>query len=167
MVGVLKVLAMLPPWGMVAIVVLPLFLNVLGCVWSHGEFFVVSFAAATDFLFVMPVIIGVTDLQKSGAYIPSFFTNQHQIELGCVCFLIGIGLCLTTKERKIMEYFHDLIFVPYVLFLAAILLPIVYYNGSTSDKVVTGAVLAVWIIGLCVDILTGRLDQIKFHRKLS
>lgn len=99
---------------------------------------------------------GVFVLQRGNVYIPPTLQNEAtQIELLMLSLFLGTVISATTTGLRSGHFgniYHDVIVAPMILFLAIILIPVVWYNTSWHDISIIAGCIATWIVLIYTDI---------------
>jgi hypothetical protein len=113
---------------------------------------------------IVVVLIGATVIQREG--VPSEYFRSMAFHLWCGLISIAAGLVLLAKVRiqqgwlgEWLDMFNNGIFVPVMLYVILIIVPIISKYGTKNEIKYTQFLLSLWVILLFFDGLTGRLDQ--------
>ncbi|MEI7810024.1 MAG: hypothetical protein WCI41_00485 [bacterium] len=167
------ILGALPIWAIVAIFGLIQAIVYVGRDQLEGLSYQTAYSAGIgDMFFVIPIIIGATILheQRPGA-IPGLFQESNSImhiALLFACIALGIIVCIMTLEKrsgKFIDILHDVIIAPLFLFLAIIILPVIYRAGTTIEICATGFVILLWASLVVFDVKHDRMDQRKYLKE--
>jgi hypothetical protein len=121
-------------------------------------------------LFITVVLVAITVLQRSykpGEFgVPYWFCSSR---VQVLIYLVCLGLCFLVSTHTIdlrsgrwMDVYHDLAIAPLVMFLLIILLPVIYKNGTMTEKKVTLCLLLLWGSLFGLDMATGMLAQCRW-----
>ena len=81
-----------------------------------------------------------------------------------VSIVITLIYIIITKPAREMDIWHGIITVPLFLYLIGTIAP-VYYYASSSELALGVLLIAIWIILVIYDVLSGRMDQRKWIHK--
>ena len=170
------VLTVLPIW----VTALTLYSIKLGAIFIlrdryEGLYYQVSYSAQLgDGALIAMVLMAAGILQRGGLFPPSGWFHIGALALGAVIgvgwwlidALDGLHLPIDQQVRHEMQWgdvYHHLVIAPLLVYLFVTLLPVIYKNGTSVEKIATVCMILFWV-SLCIyDARNGRLDQRNYH----
>ncbi|MEI6281037.1 MAG: hypothetical protein WCP17_03515 [bacterium] len=164
MTGIYYVLTVLPIWATAAILLGMLAVLIVGRDILEGKPYNVAYSSAIgDVGLVMGVLIAATTLQRGGVFIPQFLEDGAlHVFVFLWTVIVGMIVCRKTidsRDGQAMDVFHDVVIAPTFAFLSFFLVPIVYYNGSTSEKMGLAFFVMLWATLVAFDVRHKRMNQ--------
>jgi hypothetical protein len=147
--GVYRILFLLPTWLVAATLAMSIVVTLHGKK-SH-EYWLWAFSYV-GLLMVVFTAIGI--LKRGPIFVPLYHLRFGWFHWTILATAISVGTvaCLSVNENRLTEVFRDIIVDPLFVFLMLTLLPIVYANGTASDKMLTAVVLF-WVVPSVVRML--------------
>lgn len=162
------VLASLPIWATITIFyLLTLFVVDAGREIFEGFSYNVSFAAKyADVGLLVCIIIGATILKRGPVLAGWMSTVNFQIICGAIVMLICLAMICSevvmfknSVSRQLVDIYHNIIIMPLFVYLLLILIPVIYTQGTCTEKAATVIFLLLWVGLMIYDIKDGRLNQ--------
>lgn len=166
LVGIYWVLETLPIWVTFVIIVVVVQLMILiGRHALEGIPYQIAYSAiiGEGLCFTVMVFIAVGILQRGGIHIPLWLQGGKMhgvVAFISVCF--GVFICWTTLEDRwghLMDIYHDIVVVPFILYSATTLLPVVYYSGTRIEWWAVVVFILLWLASFAFDVKYDRLNQ--------
>jgi hypothetical protein len=163
--GGIYLLTVLPIWATAAILfAVTAVAMAVGRDLFEGVPYQVAYSAMIgDAGLIMCVLIAATILQRGSAITPGWMQNStiHALILSGSVILGALVSVLTIRSRSghAMDVYHDVVIGPIFLYLAIILLPIIFKNGSRFEAGATIGFILLWLALVAFDTKYQRMDQ--------
>jgi hypothetical protein len=165
LVGSYYVLATLPVWATAAILFAITMATILvGRDVLEGLPYNVAYSAIIgDAGLLIGVLIAATILQWGIVDVPQWLhSGTTHVLILFVLALGGTAVCLLTlgsRSGQAMDIYHDTVIAPLILYLAITLVPVIYYNGTKTEKLSVLVCFVLWASLVVFDIKYKRMDQ--------
>lgn len=117
-------------------------------------------------LFITVLMIATMFQDGRALHIPDWLQSDLvHVTIFWMCLMLGVVVCLLTlgsRSGQVMDIYHDVVIAPALLYLAIVLLPVVWYNAKRWEWLVVGAVAAIYILTVQYDIAQKRMNQRKW-----
>jgi hypothetical protein len=164
-VGIHALLVSLPLWATVLILY-----TITDCVMHLGRdrleglgYQVAYSAKFGDVALFGAVFIAVTILQRGEVALSGWMmAEDFQLATFFGCMALGFAVSfftLKSRSGQWMDFYHDAVIAPMVLFFAIMLLPVIYLGGTVIEKFWTVSFIVFWVILVGVDIKLDRMNQ--------
>jgi hypothetical protein len=117
-------------------------------------------------------VIAVTILQRGGIHIPPWlgWMENYTIQVWMMCIISVLCdiVCVFTigsRSGHLMDVYHDVVVCPILLYLSITLVPIVWCNGTTVEKVTVSSLFLLWIVSVIFDHVHDRINQRRWLQK--
>src|SRR3989344_5673004 len=157
-----------PEWQIFAILfflcigVLP-----IGRLLIEGRSYNISYASAYgDIALILMALIAKEILYQHPA--PEWLSSHlYQRVAFWICVFAGIvSDAVAVKTGRgwgtLMDFYHNIVVVPLLLYMLATAIPLIFTQGTWSDRGYTFLLAGIWIWTFIADALTGRLQQPEY-----
>lgn len=173
-VGIFWIFNKFPIWLIAAILFLVIPLPILvGRDVFEGMPYQVSYSAAVgDAGFIIIVLLAASIFQRAVSFSYTFGNSsllykwQWSGKVHCVilaiCVIFGAIVSYTTlasRSGQLMDIYHDVVIAPLFLYLAIMLLPLIWVLGNTVEKRTTVLLILLWAGLVVFDAKQDRLNQ--------
>jgi hypothetical protein len=168
--GSLYYLSVWPIWVTALVFIIITFVTMMvGRDVLEGMPYQVSYSALIgDIGLFVVVLIAAGILQRQGTVVPEWLHGRAQLLVLAVSIPVGVTVFSKTfisREAEWMDFYHDVVIAPLILYLAVTLLPIIYLNGTPTEQRATIALVAIWAALVAFDIGYDRMNQRRWLRK--
>ena len=172
LVGSHYVLAALPIWATVAVLVLLTYV----VLYAGREYFegmpynVATSAIYGDAGFVICILIAAGILQRrpvEHAWLESSSFHWGFAHLAVILGLVAQWLVIRQFGGfgQYVDTYHNLFIVPLFVYLLVTILPVIYLYGTITEKTFPIFALVLWVVLYLYDVATGRLEQRDWLRR--
>lgn len=163
--GVYSFFAETPIWAL-ALILYAVTLGVIhaGRDYLEGLPYQVAYSAQFgDAALIGAVLIAATILQRGGFVVPVKLAEVSiQIVFLVASIFLGVVVSFLTHESRsgqAMDTYHDVIVGPLILYLAVMLLPVIYFGGTKAEMATVFCLVLFWLALVVFDVKYKRMDQ--------
>lgn len=131
----------------------------------EGLYYNTSYSAVLgDGALVVVVLMACGMLQRAGLFLPEW-AQSRWFEWFAFLSSTAVGTVWWEIDRPQQwgDTYHHLVIAPIMVYLAAILLPVFYYNATRVEIIFICSLVSVWALLFVYDIRHERLDQRKYR----
>jgi len=157
-----------PEWQVFAILFF-LFIGILpiGRLLIEGRSYNISYASAYgDIALILMALIAKEILYQHPA--PEWLSSHSYQEVTFwICVCIGVACYVTAVKTghgwgTFMDFYHDIFIVPLLIYMLITAIPLIFTQGTWSDRGYTFLLAGIWIWTFIADAFTGRLRQPEY-----
>ncbi len=169
--GIHWILVTVPIWAtaLALIIVTLVAINELRDLMEGVPYQVSRSALYGDTGLIVTILIAATILQRGRVPIPTFAQGgEWQLLLLLMCVIVGLAVCrltLDSRAGQLADIYHDAVVAPLFVFFGVTLLPVVYYGGTTFEKIAVHVLIGLWLIFVVTDVLGDRMNQRRWLQR--
>ena len=154
------VITALPIWATAVI----LYMVTIGVIFlirdrCEGLFYNTSYSAMLGDGALCVVVIMAAEILKRGPLVELAMGKWFHLLAGFVAIFLGLFWWYVDRPEQWADVYHHLVIAPTLFYLAATLLPVIYYGGTRLEIVAIISCIALWAILVVYDDKTLRLGQ--------